>query len=214
MAEREYALEVITDYEGKKMLSEYGIKVPPGIMATDGALPDFDGPFAVKVVDPSIIHKTEAGGVKVNIRTAGELEQCVSDMKSRFPHSGIMVEQMIPAGVEIIAGIVRDTQFGLAIMTGLGGIYAELLQERSFRLIPVKKGDAQSMIRETLLSRFTEGFRGLRISEDAFVQLIMNMSAFAMDHKDTLAGMDLNPVIARDSEFIAADVKIVMRKKA
>lgn len=213
MIEQKYSEGAVSEAEGKKLLSAYGIRVPLSILL-DGEFrePGFSGPYAVKVSDPAILHKTEAGAVRINIPDVAEAEQIFSEMRAAFPRSPVLIEQMIPPGVEIIAGIIRDSQFGLAIMIGLGGIYAELLKERVFRLVPLTKADAVSMIMETKLSRFVEGFRGLRISLDALSDFIVTLSEFAEDHSEDLAGLDLNPVIAAGTDLTVADVKLIFRK--
>lgn len=204
---------VLTENEAKKLLSSYGIRIPDSIVMTERfEEPPFEGPYAVKVSDPAILHKTDVGGVAIGISSSGELRKEFEAMKNRFPHSDVLVEKMIPNGVEIIAGIIRDPQFGLVLMAGLGGIYAELLKDRVFRLVPADRDTIMDMIMQTRISRFIDGFRGISISRDALAEMLLNLSKFALDHKDSLEGVDLNPVIARDSDIIIADAKVIFRK--
>lgn len=202
----------ITEIEGKKMLSSYGIEVPRSILISGSYMePEFQGPYVIKVSDPKIIHKTEVGGVVTGITSPKDLEETFHLMRKRFPDSDLMIEEMIPAGLEIIIGVVKDSQFGLAIMAGLGGIYAELLRDTSFRLVPLRKNDAVSMVMETKLSKFVEGFRGYSVSLESLTDVLMKLSGFAVDHEDSLLGIDLNPVIASGDRLIAADVKMIFK---
>lgn len=206
-------IAAVTEFEAKKMLSEYGINVPRNIILKDSyAKPEFKGPYVVKVSDQSVLHKTEVGGVIVGISTDKELQMSFETMKSRFPHSDVMIEQMLPGGVEMIAGVLRDPQFGLVIMAGLGGIYAELLKDRAFRLVPVSRKDAEEMVMQTRISEFVRGFRGMSISLDSICDLIVNLSNFAMDHEDEIEGVDLNPVIGSGSDIAVADAKIMLHR--
>ncbi len=204
----------LTEYEAKKMLSSYGISVPGSVIVEgENFVPDFDGPYAVKVSDPSILHKTEVGGVIIGLRSIEELQAAISEMRGKFPSSDVMVEQMVPEGVEIITGIIRDPQFGLVIMAGLGGVYAELIKDRAFRLVPISLKDARSMILQTKLASFVDGFRGMQVSLDALAEFIASVSRFAFEHRESLEGVDLNPVIANGSNITVADAKIIMKKR-
>ncbi len=206
-------VNAIVGHESKRILSSFGMSVPKGMVSSGpDDLPDFKGPYAVKVSDPSILHKTEMGGVILGIQRQDDLRLAIGKMQSRFPGSPIIVEQMIESGVEVIGGITSDRQFGQVIMIGTGGIYAELFNDRSFRLVPLSKKDALSMIEETKLSRFISGFRGITISADAFVDFILKVSNFALRNRELLMGMDMNPIIARGSSFTVVDVKIILKE--
>lgn len=204
---------VLTENEAKKLLSSYGIRIPDSIILKEKfESPSFEGPYAVKVSDPAILHKTDVGGVVIGITSSGEARKAYEDMKRRFPGSDVLVEKMIPEGVEIIAGVIIDPQFGPVIMAGLGGIYAELLGDRTFRIVPADRNAITDMIMQTKISRFIDGFRGVSVSLDALTEMLLNLSRFASDYQDSLEGADLNPVIARDSDVIVADAKVILRK--
>lgn len=204
--------KVLTEFETKKILASYGFKVPRGTIVTvEDFHPEFEGPYVVKVSDPTIIHKTEAGGVVTNLKTREDLIGVLKEMRSRFPLSELMVEKMIPHGLEIIAGITEDPQFGYVIMVGLGGTMAELLKNRAFRLVPLEKKDALDMLRETAIPEFENGFRGISVSLESLADFVVRISDFVLKNKGRVVGIDLNPVIASGSDVTVADATIVMK---
>ncbi|HVQ00496.1 MAG TPA: acetate--CoA ligase family protein, partial [Candidatus Thermoplasmatota archaeon] len=119
-------------------------------------------PVALKVCSPKILHKTDVGGVKLDIQDADELRKTFKEFRRRFPTEPLLVDQMAKKGVEIIVGLVQDPTFGLSIMCGIGGIFTELYKDVSFRVVPIDEYDARQMIEELKGKKLLEGFRGMK----------------------------------------------------
>jgi len=203
--------KVIEEMDVKKMLKEYGIKVPNGILVTE--LPDsigLDYPLVLKVSDPNILHKSDVGGVVLNIKNYEELNIKFMEMKNKFPNSKFLIESMEKPGIEIIIGLIRDATFGLSIMFGLGGIFTELYRDVSFRLVPIDDFDAREMIEEIKAKKIFEGFRGIRANKEVVIDLLLKVSSFGKDHYDTIDQLDLNPVIVRENDAVVVDAKLIM----
>mgnify|MGYP001626216157 FL=1 len=155
--------KVIEEREVKEMLKKYGIDIPEGTVVSDlPAKIDLSYPVVLKVSDQNILHKSDVGGVALNINNYNELSLKFKEMKSKFPKSKFLIESMEKPGVEIIIGLVQDRTFGLSIMFGLGGIFTELYRDVSFRLVPIEEYDAREMIEEIKAKKVFEGFRGMR----------------------------------------------------
>ena len=152
-AEGRASLDEVT---GKAVLAHFGVRSPRSAVASDAADAEakasgMSGPFVVKVVSPEILHKSDAGGVTLNLRSAQEVRLAVETMAKKpliaaAKLDGWLVEEMIPPGREMVIGGYRDPQFGLMIMVGLGGIFVEILKDVSFRICPVEKSEARAML--------------------------------------------------------------------
>jgi hypothetical protein len=203
----------VTEFALKTALRSIGITVPEGVVCTE--LPGNLGlsyPLVLKVSSAEILHKTEAGGVMVGIQGRGELEDKFRIMKERFPDSEIMIEEMINGGIEGIVGVSRDRNFGLSIMLGSGGIYTELFQDVTFRLIPIDETDALEMIGEVSLSKFVNGFRGLGIDKAALAKFLLRVSGLAGAMGDYLSQLDLNPIRIDGHRITVLDAKLIKRQ--
>src|ERR687892_417448 len=163
--------KVVTEDVAKKILADYGLRVPPYVIvnssqqaAKESAAMGF--PLVAKVVSPMILHKTEVQGVKVGLKSEGEVVNAFDDMYNRlrneFDIRGILLEKMVPPGVELIVGLQNDRQFGPVIMCGLGGVYTELFKDVSFRVLPIEKRDALEMLEGLMGRQILHGFRGSR----------------------------------------------------
>jgi len=175
-------------------------------------------PVAIKVQSPDISHKTEARAVRLNITSDGELAIAYEEIlgsarayKKDARIEGVLVQEMVRDGVEAILGISNDPLFGPAVMFGLGGIFAEVLKDVSFRLAPVTPSVAREMVEEIAGYPVLAGARGRpRADVDALVDAIMRLSALAVDLKDRVAELDINPlfVFAEGEGVKAADALI------
>jgi acetyltransferase len=199
---------VVTEDVGKKVLSSYGLPVAIGEL---GKNPEeikriaakIGYPVALKIVSPQIQHKTEAGGLKLNIDNEKDLtdayETILGNVKRHNPEveiKGMLVQEMVPAGREIIIGITRDPQFGPMVMFGLGGIFVEVLKNVSLRHAPLKETDAWEMIREIKGYKILEGVRGEKRSDlESIVQALMAVSKMAVDLGETFSEIDINPLV-------------------
>jgi len=191
----------------RKVLDAYGIPAAPFRFASDlieakQASKDMGYPVVMKIESPQILHKTDVGGVVLNIKSSRGLENAYDEMMSnihrRMPTAEIMgvgIQKMVPAGRELILGIVRDPQFGPMVMVGLGGIYVEAFKDVVFRLAPFSLADAARMLRELQAFRIIEGLRGEKPGDiEAVEQVLMRVSQLAVEHHD-LYEMDINPLM-------------------
>ncbi len=208
---------VLTEDQVKSLLNQYGIPTPRFAVIScqeEIARLPFGYPVALKVCSPEILHKTEAGGVKLGIPDLGALVQVFLEMRGRFPGARFLVETMEPDGLEVIIGLIHDPNFGLCIMLGLGGVWAEVLEDVSFRALPITRQDAEQMLGELRARRVLEGFRGQQVDREALVDLLLKLSDLGMERADEIGQLDLNPVIVRSDGLSVVDAKLVRRESA
>jgi acyl-CoA synthetase (NDP forming) len=174
-------------------------------------------PLVMKIVSPQIIHKTEVGGVRVNIdseenvrKTFNEILENVHKLMPDADIYGILLEEMV-SGIELIVGTSVDPQFGHMIMFGVGGIFVEVYKDVSFRLIPITKGDAGDMLNEIKGRPLLEGTRGLpRADSGQLVDILMKVSNLVNEHPN-IREMDINPLVVTNRGAIAVDARIVLK---
>jgi acetyl coenzyme A synthetase (ADP forming)-like protein len=212
----------LTAPEGKLLCDAYGIPVPKeGVAKSAGEAAkiatDMGFPVVMKIVSPDILHKTEAGGVMVGVKTAADVEKNYAAIlanakkyKSDAKIEGIQVQQMLLGGQEVIVGAVTDGSFGKLVAFGLGGVLVEVLKDITFRLAPATKQDALSMLDGIQAHEMLKGVRGSDpANRDAIADIIVNVSRLITDFPE-ITEMDLNPVFATKTSAIAADVRIVV----
>jgi acyl-CoA synthetase (NDP forming) len=219
--------EDIAEHEAKRILAEYGIPVTHELLATTSeeavAFAKRIGyPVAIKIQSPDISHKTEAKAVRLDIAGEPELEAAYDEVLANARAyrrdariEGVMVQQMVKGGTEAILGVTNDPLFGPAVMFGLGGIFAEVLKDVSFRLAPVTISVAREMIAEIKGYPLLAGARGKPPADvDALADAIVKLSALAVDLKEHLAEMDINPlfVMEKGKGVKAADALIRPKK--
>ncbi len=174
-------------------------------------------PVVLKISSPDIIHKTDAGGILVNLEDEEEVRSGFrSIMKSARKYNkkakinGVDVFKMIPKGTELIVGLKKDPQFGPVIMFGLGGIFVEVLEDVSFRLAPLTRKDAREMIREIKGYKILEGIRGEKPANiKAIEDILLRFSDLVMK-KNEIKELDINPLFAYDNKVVAGDVRIIV----
>ena len=208
--------------EGRKALAENEVKQllrDSGIPTTDFQVvrkfEEIDQkklkfPVVMKVCSPNILHKTDVGGVVLEV-PRDDLEREFGKMKEKFPTEPILVESMQDRRVEIIIGLINDHTFGLTIMLGLGGIYTEVYKDVTFRVVPIKKEDAEEMLREIKAAPILEGFRKIKVDREAIVGLLMKVSALGEKYRDKLDQMDLNPVFVKEKGVVVVDAKMLLK---
>jgi acetyl coenzyme A synthetase (ADP forming)-like protein len=212
----------LTAPEGKLVCDAYGIPVPKEGVAKSAAeaakiATEMGFPVVMKIVSPDILHKTEAGGVMVGVKTAADVQKNYETIlanakkyKSDAKIEGIQVQQMLLGGQEVIVGAVTDGSFGKLVAFGLGGVLVEVLKDITFRLAPATKDDALSMLDGIQAHEMLKGVRGSDpANRDAIADIIVNVSKLITDFPE-ITEMDLNPVFATKSNAIAADVRIVV----
>src|SRR5437667_5820220 len=212
----------LTAPEGKLVCDAYGIAVPKEVVATSAAeaatlATGMGFPVVLKVVSPEILHKTEAGGVLVGVKTAAEVAKGYDTIianarkyNAKATLLGVQVQQMVTGGQEVIVGAVTDPSFGKLVAFGLGGVLVEVLKDVTFRLAPASKDDALSMLDGIAAAPILKGVRGSDpVDRQALARIIQNVSQLVSDFPE-IAEMDLNPVFATRRGAIAADVRIVV----
>ncbi|MFI1395369.1 acetate--CoA ligase family protein [Streptomyces sp. NPDC020681] len=216
----------LTAPEGKVITDAYSIPTPAEALAETAdeavALADRIGfPVAMKIVSPDILHKTDAGGVQIGLGSSAEVRGAftaiVSNAKTYDPDArilGVQVQQMVPAGTEVLIGTVTDPTFGKVVAFGLGGVLVEVLKDVTFRLAPASKDDALSMLDGIRAAEILRGVRGgAAVDRDALAELIVKVSRLAADFPE-IAEVDLNPVFASAAGVMAADVRILLTTEA
>lgn len=214
----------LDELAGKQLLAVYGIAVPrsvivPGAAEVNGALAGLNAPFVVKVVSPDILHKSDAGGVKINLKTAAEVGDAIRGMM-RQPAiaeariDGFLIEEMAPAGQEMVIGGLRDTDFGPLVMVGLGGIFVEVLADVAFRICPITQLDAQEMLAELKGAAILKGARGRKpVPQQAIVETLLKMGGedgLLMRHADDIKEADINPLIVSERGAVAVDARFIL----
>jgi acetyltransferase len=216
----------ILEPEAKDLLKAYGIAVPEHrLMRTqhdaDAIAASFGNvPLAMKVVSKDVVHKSDAGGVKLNLAGVPALkaafEEITRNILSRDPGAGIagmLVTPMARPGTELIIGVTGDAQYGPVIMLGLGGVFVEVIRDVVFRALPLSILDAQEMIAELRYQAMLDGARGAEpVNRQMLTELLMNVSSFALAHPQ-IAEIDLNPVIARGGDYSIVDARMILAER-
>jgi acetate---CoA ligase (ADP-forming) len=203
-----------------ELLGCYGVRVVESKTArtaeeTMKAAKAMGFPVAVKLVSRTIIHKTEVGGVVLNVHGEGEAREAFLQIKERLARisreaemDGVLVQKMVPEGVEVIVGVTLDLSFGPLIMFGMGGIYTELFKDAVFRIHPLSDIDAQEMVRSIKAYQLLEGWRGAKPSDiKALEELLLRVSALVEDFPQIME-MDLNPLKALEHGYAVVDARI------
>ena len=210
--------------DGMAILSQYGFAFPKRGLAVSSKEASrisakIGFPVVMKISSPDILHKTDVGGVKLNIASRREAEdafvEITSNVRRFMPDAfirGVMIYEMVRGGREVILGVTYDRTFGHMIMFGLGGIYVEVLKDVSFRIIPVTRREALSMVNETKSSALLRGTRGEKpVDIEAIVEGILNLSCLITDFP-AIRELDVNPFVALEKGAIALDTRIVFSR--
>src|SRR5579859_1338686 len=212
----------LTPAESKILCDAYNIPLPREALATsakDAArmAAEIGFPVVIKIVSPDILHKTDAGGVIVGVKTAAEAEQAYETIvrsaaayKPGAKIAGVQIQQMLTGGQEVIVGALTDPSFGKVVAFGLGGVLVEVLKDVTFRLAPASEADALSMIDGIAAAEILRGVRGAPPADRAAIaKIIVAVSHLAADFPE-IQELDLNPVFTRADGATAADVRILM----
>lgn len=212
----------LNEVEAKMVLQQAGVPVNPTILAgtRDEAVASarqMGFPVVLKLVSADVLHKTEAGGVALNLaddKQVGEaFDRIMRSARERYPQAvidGVSVQKMIGRGMEVIVGMSKDSQFGPLLMFGLGGVLVELFRDVSFRIVPLTRRDARSMISEIKGYPMLKGFRGSDpVNEEAIIDVLLKLSDF-IDRHPEIEEMDINPLFVDGEGAIAADARIIL----
>ena len=221
---REQGRAKVGDAESRQIAQAYGIEMPRSELARDqdhavAIAEELGYPVVIKIASPDILHKTDIGGVKLNLMSAGDVRDAFDLLMYRanryMPQAdiwGALVQEMVPQGREVLIGINRDPQFGPLLVTGLGGIYVEVLKDVSFRIAPVARWEAEEMIGELRSSPLLLGQRGERPSDvDAIVDCMLRVSQLAVDFPE-IVELDVNPLMVQEEGkgAVALDMRLVL----
>jgi acyl-CoA synthetase (NDP forming) len=213
---------ILTEVESKQILAEAGIPIARAQLAPTreeavAAARQIGLPVVLKIVSPDISHKSDVGGVKLNLgseeEVAAAFDEIVAAAQRAQPEAtvlGVSVQKMARPGVEVIMGMTKDPQFGPVLMFGLGGVFVEVLKDVAFRIVPLEPRDARQMIRDIQGFPVLEGFRGQEPADLAALEdMLMRLSAFVEEHPE-IQELDLNPIFAYKDSALAVDARIVL----
>ena len=218
----------LTEVEAKLVFKAYGMPVTQNILSTseDEAVKianQIGYPVVMKIVSPDILHKSDAGGVKVNVKDdAGvreAFETIISNAKAYKPDAdihGVVVQEMAPWGTEVILGSVNDPTFGPTMMFGLGGIFVEVLKDVTFRVAPVSARQAKKMITEINGAPILAGVRGeAPRDKEVLLDTIMKYSQMVFELADEISETDANPLLVYEEGkgLKVADARVILKKK-
>src|SRR5579864_2516753 len=212
----------LTAPEARGLCEAYGIAVPKEAVVTSASdagrvAASIGFPVVMKIVSPQILHKTEAGGVVVGVKSAKEAEQAFGTIVGNANHydaratiEGVQIQQMLSGGQEVIIGAVTDPAFGKLVAFGLGGVLVEVLKDITFRLAPASREDALSMLDGIAAAQILKGVRGgAGVDREALASMIVKVSQLVADFPE-ISELDLNPVFAAAQGATAADVRVVL----
>ena len=215
---------VLTEIEAKQVFTEAGINCTDTRLASTkedavSLSEEIGFPVVLKISSVDITHKSDAGGVKVNLKDKVEVENAfdmiMRSAREKFPDAdieGISVQGMAKSGTEIIIGMIKDAQFGPVLMFGLGGILVEVLKDVAFRIVPLEKRDASEMIKEIKGYKILEGYRGQDPVNIPYLEdMLVKLSVF-VDHTPEIKEIDMNPVFAYKDGAVVVDARIVLEE--
>jgi acyl-CoA synthetase (NDP forming) len=211
-------LHTLTEHDAKQLLKSHGLSVPDGIVCGHGdavaAAEKLGYPVTLKVSSAAIAHKTEAGGVALNLQTRDEVAAAATRM-ARLADN-VIVERMVTGAVaELIIGLKSDPQFGLALVLGAGGILTELLKDSATLILPTSRPEIERALRSLKVWKLIDGFRGKSGDHDGVIKAVEAVAAFADAERGLIEELDVNPLLVLPSGqgAVAVDALIRMRKE-
>jgi succinyl-CoA synthetase beta subunit len=221
---RAHGRAALDEAAGKRLLAGRGIAVPRFVVA--GADDDLDAllagivfPVVCKIMSPEVLHKSDIGGVAVGLRDVAEVaaaraRMLAGDALRAVRIDGFLIEEMAPAGLELVVGGLRDPWFGPMLMVGLGGVFVEVLEDVAFRICPIEAIDAREMLDELAGAALLDGCRGQpAVSRDAIVDVLLRVGGadgLLMALREDIAEADINPLIVSQHGAVAADARFIL----
>ena len=201
----------MTEYNGKLLLQKFGLSIPEGRVCTIaeavGTANELGYPVVVKVSSAAIAHKTEVGGVAINLKSATEVKAAADRMSQLAPE--LLIEKMVQGSVaELIVGLKADPQFGLALVIGAGGVFTELLKDSVTLLLPCSDDEIIRALKKLKVWKLVEGYRGKHGDQAAVIAAINSVCAFAAAYNDKIEELDINPLFVLQNGAVAADALI------
>jgi acyl-CoA synthetase (NDP forming) len=214
----------LTEIESKELLAQAGLPVVETRLARTkqeaiSIAKELGFPVVLKIASPDIVHKSDAGGVKLGLKNATEVGRAYREImdlvKQGEPQAtiyGVSVQRMIRPGIEVIMGMSKDAQFGPVLMFGLGGVFVEVLKDVSFRIVPITRRDARQMIEEIKAYPVLKGYRGREPANiEALEDMLLKLSHF-VEQSPQIRELDLNPIFAHRDGAVAVDARIIMEE--
>ncbi len=209
----------LSEFDSKKILAEYSIPVTRELVVQDLASAkafarEIGYPVVLKGHSKTLAHKTEKNMVELNLEDEAALEKAYQALEKRGAAQleGILVQEMIKGERELVAGLVRDPQFGPCVMFGLGGIFTEVLRDVTFRVAPLEKRDALEMMDEIKAKKLLDTFRGKpAVNRDMLSAILVNIGRIGIEMPD-IAEIDINPIIIKEATPVAVDALVVLKK--
>lgn len=213
--------KLLTEVAAKELLAAHGIPVVPTALARSSAeavrlAKQVGFPVVLKVASPDIVHKSDVGGVHLNLLNVSQVgrayREIMTSVRAHLPQAaidGITVQRMANPGIEVVAGLARDRTFGPVVMFGLGGVFVELLNDVAFRVVPLRPKDARAMIRDIRGVAMLQGYRGAPpVDVGALEEILLKLSTLAEQRPD-ISEIDLNPILAYPDGALAVDARVL-----
>lgn len=218
-------LDALDEPAGKAILHAAGIRVPRSVVVAAGAdlragASQLAPPLVLKVVARGVVHKSDVGGVRLNLPGADAVGAAAIELLAALRNKGIepdgwLVEEMAPPGLEVVVGGTMDAEFGPMLMVGLGGVFVEVLEDVTFRICPIDARDAHDMIDELKGAPLLRGARGGEpVSIDAIVDVLLRVGGeggLLMRGEAELAELDINPLIVSRDAAVAVDARFILQ---
>ena len=215
----------LNERDSSSLLSSCGVRMVASVLldkpdraAFEAASRQLGFPVAMKVLSDDILHKTDVGCVVLNVTDVDGMQAAYDTIMANAAKNapgarvqGVLAEQMLPKGFEVLLGVSTDPQFGHVIMAGLGGVLVELLHAVSLRVLPITRQDAEDMIDETPLAKACQGLRGQQYRREEIVKALMCLSRLVEEHPE-ITEVDINPLMLYGDGRTAVDALVVMKK--
>jgi acetyltransferase len=212
----------LSESESKKIVGSYGIPFPrteviKSLKQAEALAKEMGYPLVAKIDSPDIMHKSDAGCVKLNLNNVDDVVGAYSDIidnalkyKDDAVINGVQLSNMVKSGIEMIIGVKNDPQLGPCIMCGLGGVFVEVFKDTSLGLAPVSRSEAEKMVNSLKGVKLLKGYRGSEPADiDAFVDAIVNVSKLATEHMNSMTELDINPIFVYEEGVCAVDALYV-----
>ena len=213
---KQHSARTLSEAEGMTLLSDFGIASPKQAVIKDQsglleAANVMDFPLVLKTAEPGILHKSDSGGVILNIQSDAKLLEHYRDLKHRLGPTALLT-QMVRKGTEVGLGIINDSQFGPILMVAAGGVLIELISDRAVALCPLNVNDADELLSTLKIDVLVKGMRGEVASDrQSLIETMVKLSLLAYALKDVIAEIDINPVIVNPTGAVAVDALVVLR---
>jgi acyl-CoA synthetase (NDP forming) len=212
----------LTEIESKELLRQAGINTIDTRLAISGSeavsiSQHLGFPVVLKIASPDIVHKNDAGGVRLGLETPEQVEKAYDEILTKVAQKhpqarvqGVSVQRLAPPGIEVIIGMSKDAQFGPVLLFGLGGVWVEILEDTSLRIIPVTQKDAAEMIKEIKGYQLLTGYQGQEpVDVSKLEDFLLAISDF-VEENPVIKELDINPIFAYSHGAVAVDARVIL----